>query len=116
MARAYAARAAETVTMELPLTVPDPHALGGKFTLQLWGNGDYEAKLHLRGSGFDPYDFRVVTYVRTGAFVLGFMLPGSVGGTVGGGERNFGWAERSNNPMVALLWTSIKNEPLYGEI
>jgi hypothetical protein len=92
------------------VTTPPGTALGGLVEMFLRSDGSYTFTTHMHGSGFDSYAFRVVALVRTGsgAAVIAAQTSGTVGGTIGGGSRDFDAVENGANPAIAGAWDDVR--------
>jgi hypothetical protein len=99
------------VTFHEVITTPAGTALGGWVEITLRADGSYVFRGHMHGSGFDPYEFRVVAIVRSGsgAGMVAAQKSGEVGGTVGGGSRDVDWVEEGVNPNIAADWANVSH-------
>jgi hypothetical protein len=97
------------VTFHQVITTPTGTALGGWVEVTVRSNGTYVFRGHMHGSGFDPYEFRVVAFIRSGSGrgMVAAQKSGSVGGTIGGGSRDFDWVEEGVSPRIATDWADV---------
>jgi hypothetical protein len=98
------------VTFHEVITTPTGTALGGWVEITVRSDGSYVFRGHMHGSGFDPYAFRVVAIIRStsGSGVAAAQKSGTVGGTIGGGSRDFDWIEQGSNPSIAADWDNVR--------
>lgn len=100
---------AREVTFHQVITTPAGTALGGWVETTVRHDGSYSFRGHMHGSGFDPYEFRIVALIRSasGRSAVAAQKSGSVGGTIGGGDRDFDWSEQGTNPSIAGDWDDV---------
>lgn len=100
---------AREVTFHHVISTPSGTALGGWVEATIRYDGSYSFRGHMHGSGFDPYEFRIVTLIHSasGHSVVAAQKSGSVGGTIGGGDRDFDWSEQGINPAIARDWADV---------
>jgi hypothetical protein len=101
----------ESRTFEQVITTPSGTALGGRASLTIHNDGRYTFSGHMHGSGFDPYAFRISVIVRSrdGVISVAAMKSGSVGGTIGGGSRDFDWSEPGHSFALQYNWAAVRD-------
>ena len=99
--------AADVRKFRRSITTPPGTALGGWVELTVAGDGSYQFKGHMHGSGFDPYRFRIYAVLAEVGFGVVAQKSGSVGGTIGGGSRNFNWSEEGFSQPLRDSWSSV---------
>jgi hypothetical protein len=63
----------------------------------------------MRGSGFDPYSFRIGFYLSTSIVTLADTFTSRVGGSLGGGPRDRDWDHPGRNELIREHWPIIRN-------
>src|SRR5947199_3501967 len=98
------------VVLSGQLTTPGGDAVGGTFTVTMYGDGEYQFSGHLHdSSGFAGYDETSVVGVRVneGGTVFTFIDQGSVSGQFfGSPDHNFNYS--GTNATIQAQWRFIK--------
>ena len=89
--------------------------VGGRMHLTLRSDGSYTFGGHFHNSGFPSYKVSVVYVVKDAdGRVYTFTHSGHMGGTVGGGSRNFDWEINGRNPQIAKNWRRLAGARGFG--
>ncbi|MET0557658.1 MAG: hypothetical protein ABW065_03160 [Solirubrobacterales bacterium] len=102
----------EHVHLRRRVVTPAGTALGGEAELELHRDGNYRFRGHMRGSGADPYGFRVRAAIGSNAGVaLVAQKSGDVEGTLDGGldpRRVFEWDEPGHSRLLQSEWSGLQ--------
>ncbi|HSD10816.1 MAG TPA: hypothetical protein VLF14_07515 [Candidatus Binatia bacterium] len=100
--------ASDVKVFEGVVTTPPGSALGGWIRLVVAGDGRYTFSGHMHGSGFDPYQFSIHVLLRGDFIGLSLRKSGSVGGTIGGGSRDFDWSDADTSEPLRTYWPALR--------
>jgi hypothetical protein len=104
-------RVPDSRTFQQTITTPPGTALGGSVELTIRNDGTYSFNGRMRGSGLDPYAFRISAVVRgaDGTLSVAALKSGTVGGTFGGGSRETDWQEPGHSASLELFWPTFRD-------
>lgn len=99
---------------EQVIVTPPGTALGGFVKLRISGDGRFTFSGHMHGSGFDPYKFSVHVFLEGSESWVGLSMrkTGAVGGTLGGGSRDFDWSDSGISPALKANWKFLRDGQL----
>jgi len=75
--------------------------VGGWANGGLFPNGAWNFSGHFHDSGFPGFDVAMAVAVNLRGVIFVLPITGHVGGTIGGGSRDFDWNESGTNPALA---------------
>lgn len=104
----------ETVTREMDINTDDDTPLNGHVGFTLRSDGTYKFFGHMRATGGTSYHYGVQAWIEAGdgsGTITGGMRSGHVYGTDTPGDRQDNWNQTGFNPLIAVHWRSIRDNP-----
>lgn len=104
---------AETISLSTSVITPDGIAISGSVEMELFSNGNYIFKGHMRATGLPSYNYGLQVFIKAAdGVILTAFHSGSIFGTDTPGDRENSWEENLNSPLISGdLWLSIRNNP-----